>query len=308
MERKSRFFTSSVLAFASLCLSSQVYAANISMNTARMQALDKVTGQMSVIDVPVNGEVKFWSFSIVVRSCQTTPPEETPENYAFVDVADTNREGQTFNIFKGWMVSSSPSLNSVEHPIYDVWLLKCLNVDGAEKKALSAEQLQERDNLERLKEEDISKEAKLAQKVQEEQAIKEEIAKAEQEEKDKKEQEADEEKARQQAIEDEIETSQEINIESISETVSEDEGPVSLLNFNDNSPSETPVSETNLLKDIPQDAPIIIETTETVETVAPATENPSVDGLVIIEDTHHEIVQELDLPSDIEQVLPQNMN
>ena len=52
------------------------------MNTAKMQAMDKITGRVSVIEVPVNSEVRFGSFSIVVRACKATPPEETPENYA----------------------------------------------------------------------------------------------------------------------------------------------------------------------------------------------------------------------------------
>lgn len=292
MERKNKLLISSAFVAAtllSICKTSQ--AANLPMNTARMQALDKVTGQMSVIDVPVNGEVKFESFSIVVRSCQATPPEETPENYAFVDVADTNREGQVFNIFKGWMVSSSPSLNSVEHPIYDVWLLKCVNTDGAEKKALSAEKLAERDKLEKLQEQDISKEAKLAKEVQAQQAEQEQVTKAEQEEKDKQAQEADEEKARKQALEDEIETSQELGV--VVESESNDEGPVSLLNFNQDNVSDTPapVVEQGLL------AEPIEEQSFSIETV-PAPADAGVDGLVIIEDTHHETLQELDLPQE----------
>ena len=102
-------------------------AENISKNTARMQAMDKITGRVSVIDVPVNGEVNFGSFSIVVRSCQTRPAEEIPDSFAFVDVADTDLSGRQSNIFRGWMIASSPATNAVEHPIYDVWLLQCLD-------------------------------------------------------------------------------------------------------------------------------------------------------------------------------------
>lgn len=50
--------------------------------------MDKITGMVRVIDLPVNSEVKYGSFSIVVRSCKTRPPEETPENFAFVDIVD----------------------------------------------------------------------------------------------------------------------------------------------------------------------------------------------------------------------------
>ena len=102
---------------------------------------------VSVINVPVDGEVKFGSLSIVVRSCQTRPEEETPDNFAFVDITDTNLQGEELNIFKGWMISSSPATHAVEHPIYDVWLLKCLDTKVAKSQLLSSEQLTARDNL-----------------------------------------------------------------------------------------------------------------------------------------------------------------
>ncbi len=147
---------------AGCLLSSTAAAYELPMNTAKMQAMDKITGRVSVIEAPVNREVHFGSFSIVVRSCKSAPPEETPENYAFVDVADTDKDGKLYNIFKGWMTSSSPALNAIEHPIYDVWLLQCVNKQGIIKEMTQAE-LSERDNLPKKKSneknETISKEA-----------------------------------------------------------------------------------------------------------------------------------------------------
>lgn len=122
-------------------------AAEIEMNTARMQAMDKITGHVNVINVPVGGAVNFGSLSIVVRSCKSRPVEEAPENFAFVDVTDKSLKGEEINIFKGWMLSSSPATNAVEHPIYDVWLLQCLNTQIENERLLSAEQLAARDNL-----------------------------------------------------------------------------------------------------------------------------------------------------------------
>lgn len=122
-------------------------AEEIDKNTAQMQAMDKITGRVSVINVPVGGEVKFGSLSIVVRSCKTRPVEETPDNFAFVDVADTTLQGEQVNIFKGWMISSSPATHAVEHPIYDVWLLKCYDTEIDEALLLDEERLAARDEL-----------------------------------------------------------------------------------------------------------------------------------------------------------------
>lgn len=120
-------------------------AAEISTNTAIMQAMDKITGQVDLIEIPVNQEVVFGSLSIVVRECKTRTPEETPENFAFVDVVDKNTAVGDVNIFKGWMLSSSPALNPVAHPVYDVWLLKCANKLVDPKNLMSKEQLEARD-------------------------------------------------------------------------------------------------------------------------------------------------------------------
>lgn len=136
-----------IWAAAAIFSVSSAQAAEIEMNTARMQAMDKITGHVNVINVPVNGMVKFGSLSIVVRSCQTRPVEEAPENFAFVDITDKSLKGEEINVFKGWMLSSSPATNALEHPIYDVWLLQCLNSKIDETNLLTEKQLYERDNL-----------------------------------------------------------------------------------------------------------------------------------------------------------------
>lgn len=127
-------------------------AKNIDMNMAQMQAMDKITGRVSMIEVPVGGEVKFGTFSVVVRACKASSEEEIPENTAFVDVTDKSFDKEEFNIFKGWMFSSSPAVNAVEHPIYDVWLIKCFNGEPKPEELLTEEQLAARDELPTLRE------------------------------------------------------------------------------------------------------------------------------------------------------------
>lgn len=141
----NNFFKIALL--GAVLVSQPLDAKEIDKNTAKLQAMNKLTGRVSVIDVPVNGEVEFGSFSIVVRSCKTRPPEETPDNFAFVDVVDKHEDGSLLNIFKGWMVSSSPALNAVAHPIYDVWLLQCVDTEVDKNKLLSDDELLKRDEI-----------------------------------------------------------------------------------------------------------------------------------------------------------------
>lgn len=129
------------------------YADNIEMNTAHIQAMDKITGRVSELTIPVNGLANFGTFSILVRKCVTKSPEEAPENTAFIDVVDNYQSTNPVNIFKGWMFSSTPGINGIEHPIYDIWLLKCYNSDASKHQVLSAEQLHFRDELPMIRQE-----------------------------------------------------------------------------------------------------------------------------------------------------------
>jgi hypothetical protein len=70
---------------------------------------------------------------VVVRlaACERTAPwEEPPETGAFVQVvvqqrADADSDLKWQRVFSGWLFKNSPSLNVVEHPIYDVWVKDC---------------------------------------------------------------------------------------------------------------------------------------------------------------------------------------
>ena len=93
--------------------------------TAVLQTLDKVTARVSTIDVPVGGAVRFGTLVIRVRHCDKRPPEETPESTAFLEIAEQRLGEQAVRTFTGWMFASSPALNALEHPVYDVWVLDC---------------------------------------------------------------------------------------------------------------------------------------------------------------------------------------
>lgn len=99
-------------------------------DTAVLQGLDKVTAQISRIEAPVGQFVRFGTLEIVARTCDKRPPEETPESAAFLDIADVKPDEPAETIFQGWMFASSPALNSMEHPVYDVWVLDCKNMDS----------------------------------------------------------------------------------------------------------------------------------------------------------------------------------
>jgi hypothetical protein len=92
-----------------------------------MRGLDKITGRPTSITAPIGKPVQFASLTVTARFCYSTPASETPETTAFVQIEDHRPEQAARPIFSGWMYGSSPGLNAVEHPLYDVWVISCNN-------------------------------------------------------------------------------------------------------------------------------------------------------------------------------------
>ena len=92
-----------------------------------MLGLDKITGRPTSITAPIGKQVRVATLTITARFCYSTPASETPETAAFVQIEDHRPDQPGRKIFSGWMYGSSPGLNAVEHPLYDVWVLGCNN-------------------------------------------------------------------------------------------------------------------------------------------------------------------------------------
>ena len=97
----------------------------IDTNKAVLQGLDKTTARVSTFELNINERGTFGTLIIKVRACRKRPPTEPPESAAYVEVLDKKIGEEPIDLFAGWMFASSPTLNSLEHPVYDVWVLKC---------------------------------------------------------------------------------------------------------------------------------------------------------------------------------------
>jgi len=100
---------------------------------ALLQGLDKTTARVTKFEAPVGQPVTFGTLRITVRDCRKRPPEQEPESAAYLDIDEILQDkAAPKHIFSGWMFASSPALNSLENPVYDVWLLDCrINVTGS---------------------------------------------------------------------------------------------------------------------------------------------------------------------------------
>ena len=92
----------------------------------KLQSLDKVTARTLTFEVRVGSTVKFGSIYIKVQACRKAPPIDPPESASFLQIWEVTPQNESKWIYSGWMFASSPALSPMDHPIYDVWVLDCL--------------------------------------------------------------------------------------------------------------------------------------------------------------------------------------
>jgi len=121
-----------LISLALLAAAGAAVAADAPPKVAMLQGLDKTTARVTKFSAPVGQMVTFGTLQITVRDCRKRPPEQEPESAAYLDI-DEILQGQAEpkRIFSGWMFASSPALNSLEDPVYDVWVLDCKTTDTA---------------------------------------------------------------------------------------------------------------------------------------------------------------------------------
>jgi len=100
---------------------------------AVLRGLDKVTARTRDFEAPVGEAVAFGALELTVQYCRKRPPEEPPEVFAYLEIYDRRTDGfgeevDGEQVFSGWMFASSPALNALEHPVYDVWVIDCKTV------------------------------------------------------------------------------------------------------------------------------------------------------------------------------------
>ncbi len=112
----------------SLVLSAQApsaHAERIANPIGVFSTLDKITALTKSFEAKLNEEVPVGSLTVKMFSCYTRPITERPETAAFIQVYTDATGGKREAIFSGWIFAESPSLNALEHPVYDIWLTGC---------------------------------------------------------------------------------------------------------------------------------------------------------------------------------------
>ena len=94
-----------------------------------LKALDKITAKTSSIRIAVGAKIFFGSLEIKALKCQLSEGKDTSDAVAYIQVKDLSaKDNNRVFLFNGWTFASSPTLQSIDHPIYDLWITSCENI------------------------------------------------------------------------------------------------------------------------------------------------------------------------------------
>ena len=105
----------------------------ITINTDKIYinitALDKITAKTLAIKLGIGEKKYFGSLEIKGLKCQLSENNEFNDAVAYLQVKDlAAKDNNQVFLFNGWTFASSPTLQSIDHPIYDLWITGCENI------------------------------------------------------------------------------------------------------------------------------------------------------------------------------------
>ena len=92
-------------------------------------ALDKITAKTSHIRLSLGEKKLFGPLEIKALKCQLSEDSEALDTVAYLQVKDLSiKDNNQVFLFNGWTFASSPTLQSIDHPVYDLWITGCENI------------------------------------------------------------------------------------------------------------------------------------------------------------------------------------
>tara|TARA_A100001011_G_scaffold356778_1_gene401077 strand:- start:1594 stop:2001 length:408 start_codon:yes stop_codon:yes gene_type:complete len=99
---------------------------SLAKKNTSVKILDKISSKNVLIKLTNGEEFIYKDLSIKSMKCTNSEFDDNPETKAYIQVRDlTKSDNDKVYVFNGWMFSSSPSIASFDHPVYDIWLVNC---------------------------------------------------------------------------------------------------------------------------------------------------------------------------------------
>ena len=97
---------------------------------ALLRGLDKVSGEVVDFGIKSGDIYSLWKLEVKLSECRY--PISNPVGDAFAHLTISQDKFKN-DLFRGWMVASSPALNPLEHARYDLWVLRCAMVSTSDE-------------------------------------------------------------------------------------------------------------------------------------------------------------------------------
>lgn len=102
-------------------------ASAIATNNAvsgEIRVLDKITGRVHDVTIPAGQSKAVGLLTINLHECRYPAGNTGRDAFGSLSLyyGDPSEK-----VFAGWMIASAPALNALDHPRYDVWMIRCVN-------------------------------------------------------------------------------------------------------------------------------------------------------------------------------------
>jgi hypothetical protein len=87
-----------------------------------LRALDKVSGVSRDVEMRRGETARVGNLNVTMNECRYPSGNPAGDAYAELEIVETGDENR---LFAGWMIASAPALSALEHPRYDIWVIRC---------------------------------------------------------------------------------------------------------------------------------------------------------------------------------------
>lgn len=90
---------------------------------ALLRWMDRTNSETDDVEITNAASGQIGPLRVELGECRYPKGNPAGDAFAFLTI---HTEDDARPIFSGWMIASSPALNALEHPRYDVWVLRCI--------------------------------------------------------------------------------------------------------------------------------------------------------------------------------------
>ena len=87
-----------------------------------LKILNKITANVEQIEIKLKENFEYDYLEIYAIDCYLSKKYEKTEKAVYLNIYNKEIKEKIFN---GWMLKTLPSISSLEHPIYDIWIEDC---------------------------------------------------------------------------------------------------------------------------------------------------------------------------------------